>query len=170
MQNEITGEVHTVKSNEDIASLVKLPRSTIYDRQKTPKKFIKDTYGTGPATILDTFLENEIVNHRITLCDKGFEISWKGVKFIAWQLASDPKTKWHVPGFVASSGWLNRFRGRHPQLSARIAQNLERTRVGALNKDIVQHYLSIVESMYKQIEQANGNQAITPDLIYNLSG
>ena len=36
VRNEITGEVKTVKSDQDIAELVKLPRSTIYDRKKTP--------------------------------------------------------------------------------------------------------------------------------------
>jgi len=167
-QDDNTGEVHTIKSDEDIAGIVHLPRSTIYDRRKYPKKFIKDTFGPGPATILDTFLENEIVNHCTTLCDKGFGISWKGVKFIAWQLASDPESRWYVPNFVASNGWLQRFRSRHPQLSARIAQNLERTRAGALNKDIVEHYFRIVEQMYEQIVQANRGAPITPDLIYNL--
>ena len=74
-RDDNTGEVHTIKSDEDIAGIVHLPRSTIYDRRKTPQKFLKDTFGPGPATILDTFLENEIVNHCTTPCDKGFGIS-----------------------------------------------------------------------------------------------
>ena len=117
--------------------------------------------------ILSTFLEDEIVKHCIYLCDKGFGVNWKGVRYIAWLLASMPDSPWYVEGFVASNGWLQRFKKRHPQLSSRVAQNLERTRAGALNKDVVDHYFSIIKEMYAELERLNGRE-LTPDLIWNL--
>ena len=92
-------------------------------------------------------LANEIVCFSTVLCNKGFGVNWTDIKFIAYKYATDERNKHKVPGFVASWGWLRCFQQRHPELTQRVAENLDRQRAGALNPEVIQYYFILLAAV-----------------------
>ena len=95
---------------------------------------------------------------------RGFPLTWRSIRTIARDIAVING----ISDFVASAGWVKRFKRRHPELTTRIAQSLERTRVGGMNPDPIQKYFEIVEEAKKEIVRLNGGIAFTDDLALNL--
>ena len=73
-----------------------------------------------------------------------------------------------VDSFSASNRWKNGFKRRHPELSTRLAENLERTRVGGMNKEQTQKYFDTLEKVKALCARLNGEEELAPSLLYNL--
>ena len=96
--------------------------------------------------------------------EKGFPLSWQKVSTIATDIAR----RFELEGFCASRKWRKSFRRRHPELATRVAESLERTRVGAMNEELVQKYFDLLNKVKKELAELNGTEDLGNDLIYNL--
>jgi hypothetical protein len=105
-----------------------------------PKYFKKSSTGTGFGCLLGNSTEFLLEQHIIWMDERGFPLNWRVIKTVARDLALADG----ITSFVASSGWVRRFKIRHPELSTRIAQSLERTRFGGMNPGSIQKYFEII--------------------------
>ena len=92
----------------------------------TPGRIKKSSYGSGPRAVLGEAAEQQIVEYIVWMDNEGWPLSWRRIRVIARDVAK----RNGVDSFSASNRWKNGFKRRHPELSTRLAENLERTRVG----------------------------------------
>ena len=130
----------------------------------TPGRIKKRSFGCGPRTILGSAVEQEIVDYIVWMDNEGWPLSWRKIRIIARDIAR----KHDIKKFSASNRWKNWFKKRHPELSTRLAENLERTRVGGMNKAQTQKYFDLLEKVKCHCATLNGDGELPPSLIYNL--
>ena len=162
LQEEDEGAIFRVTTQKQIAEVFKIKEAAL-SKHLNPSKYLKkEDLGTGQACALGQALENELILHigkciciqetnhsidmelisnyeyvyAVSLCDKGFGITWPNVQYLAMKLARANGDE----DFMASNGWLYKFKRRHPNVASRVAESLERTRAGALNKDLISRY------------------------------
>ena len=149
-----------------VANYLEIPYMTLYKHQSdTHSNYLKkSSKGTGFGSLLGSGGEALLESHIIWMDSRGFPLTWRSIRTIARDIAVING----ISDFVASAGWVKRFKRRHPELTTRIAQSLERTRVGGMNPDSIQKYFEIVEEAKKEIVRLNGGIAFTDDLALNL--
>ena len=167
IQNVFTGKLAKCTNPHQVAKELGIPSSTLNDHMSGKRRFVKDTWGQGRSSLLSSKLENEIARFATILCDKGFGVNWTDIRFIAYKIANDPNSPNCVPGFQASWGWLKKFQKRHPALTQRVAENLDRQRAGALNPDTIKYYFTLLAAVIQVCEKEN-KRPMTADLIMNL--
>lgn len=148
-----------------VSNFLGLPYVTLYKHQPHVKaKYLKKTsFGTGPGCHLGAAAEAELKKYITWMDERGFPLGWRAIRIIAHEIGQK-----YGLAFEASSGWVRRFKRRHPDLTTRIAQSLERTRVGGMNPDTIQRYFDLLEKVKEEIVEANGGAEFADDLIYNL--
>jgi hypothetical protein len=70
--------------------------------------------------------------------------------------------------FLAGWGWWRRFKGRHPVLSRRRTELLDRKRAGALNESVVQDYFDLLSVAFAKVKELSGGIELTPERVWNL--
>ena len=110
-----------------------VPRKTLDDRIKGHVK-----HGTkpGPSTILSDEEEHAMESYLFYMADHGYTLTKSMAKAYAWAIAkrlSCPGDHW----------WFN-FRCRHPKLTLRKIDMLERSCAEALNPEVVSEYFQLL--------------------------
>lgn len=151
-----------------VSNFLGIPYATLHKHQAHLKSTSygakKDSFGTGVGPLLGSGGEEALEKHILWMDEHGFPMSWKKIKVVARDIS-----KIHnVNDFVASSGWVKRFKKRHAELATRVAQSLERTRAGGMNPESISHYFDVLNKAKKELVDLNGGRELTPDLIYNL--
>ena len=130
----------------------------------TPGRIKKSSYGSGPRAVLGEAAEQQIVEYIVWMDNEGWPLSWRRIRVIARDVAK----RNGVDSFSASNRWKNGFKRRHPELSTRLAENMERTRVGGMNKEQTQKYFDTLEKVKALCARLNGEEELAPSLLYNL--
>ena len=146
-----------------VCDLTKISHKTLLNHV-TPGRIKKSSFGCGPRAILGSAVEQEIVNYIVWMDDEGWPLSWRRIRIIARDIA----VKSGIKNFSASNRWKNGFKKRHPELSTRLAENLERTRVGGMNKEQTHKYFDLLEKVKSHCATLNGDNELSPSLVYNL--
>lgn len=173
LQND--GTPFLMRNSEDVGFLLNIPASVIRKAQasvldKYHKKASVDSAGnkstkfsSGNSPDLGEAGERELVNWIQELFRRGWPPEWLDVHAAAISLASAQGNT----DFRASRGWREKFKHRHPELSTKITENLQRSRVGGFNSDVVQRYFKVLEDAILEVETLNGHE-LQPDEILNI--
>ena len=146
-----------------VCALTKIRYNTLRNHI-TPGRIKKTSFGCGPRSLLGGATEQHIVEYIAWMDEEGWPLSWRRIRIIARDIAR----KNGILDFSASNRWKKGFKKRHPELSTRLAENLERTRVGGMNKDQTQKYFDLLEKVKSHCAMLNGEKELPPSLIYNL--
>jgi len=125
-----------------VCALTKIGYNTLRNHI-TPGRIKKTSFGCGPRSLLGGATEQHIVEYIVWMDEEGWPLSWRRIRIIARDIAR----KNGILDFSASNRWKKGFKRRHPELSTRLAENLERTRVGGMNKDQTQKYFDLLEKV-----------------------
>ena len=161
------GEFFRVTTQKQIAESFKIKQSNLSKHLNHTKYFKKEELGTGPSSTLGTAMEHELKlrvgkciciqkkNHSndidlvskykyvyaVSLCDKGFGITWANVQYLAIKLARANGDD----NFMASKGWLHKFKGRHPDISSRSCRKSREKESRCTKQRFNQHVWHVIQ-------------------------
>ncbi|KAG5262976.1 hypothetical protein AALO_G00281080 [Alosa alosa] len=141
-----------------VAAKYHIPHTTLQDYKK--KKYLHQPH---PNRALSPAEEDALVAYIQWMSDRGFPITRTVAKTLAFQMvkASGRPTMVNLEGGL-SKMWWSRFRTRHPNISARKADTLDRKRVHGATKVAVDGLFSLIEPLY-----AKHGLGDKPHLIFN---
>lgn len=130
------------------AAHFKVPRKTLDDRIKG---HVQHGAKPGPATVLSAKEEDALVSYLIYMADRGYPLTRTMVKAFAWAIAkrSGQEGRFNRETGPGERWWVN-FRQRHPQITLRRTDQLERSRAEALNPHIVSEYFSLLRKTLEE--------------------
>ena len=137
-----------------------VPRKTLDDRVKG---HVVHGSNPGPSTVLTSREEDALASYLIYMAERGFPLTSNMARAFAWAVslrsgASDRFNNEVGPG----KHWWKNFRARHPQLTLRTADNLERSRANALTKEVVDGYFDKLKHTLEENGLVN-----TPRQLFN---
>ena len=136
-----------------------VPRRTLDDRIKG-----RVEHGTnpGPSTVLTSEEEASLVAYLLYMAQHGFPLTPTMTKAFAWAIAIRSGKGHRFSDVGPSMHWWTNFRRRHPQLTLRKMDNLERSRAECLTPEIVNDYFDLLDKIL-----TNNNLKHRPRQIYN---
>ena len=130
-----------------------VPRKTLDDRIKG-----RVIHGSnlGPSTVLTTREEDALASYLLYMAERSFPLTSNMARAFAWAVSmrsgtSDRFNEETGPG----KHWWGNFRARHPELTLRTADNLERSRASALTKEVVDGYFETVKCTLEENDLVN---------------
>lgn len=140
-------------------SIYGIPRSTLSN------KFLSHTSinaKKGPKTVLTPAEERKISDWLVYAGTRGFPITKSQLLDCIQRFIRDSKRESSFKNCRPGKHWYNAFLRRHPEVSARIAQNLTVTRA-SVTKESLQKWFDSVEEHFKN----EGLSDIGPNRIFN---
>ena len=129
------------------ANQFKEPRKTFDDRIKGR---VEHGCRPGPSTVLTAEEESALAAY-LYMAKHGFPLTSKMAMGFAWAVSFRSGTQGR---FNLETGpgkhWWRSFRSRHPELTLRTADNLERSRANALTREVVDQYFECLKVTLKQ--------------------
>ena len=124
------------------ARMCAVPRRTLDDRVKG-----RVVHGSlpGPSTVLTKEEEDALVSYLIYMAERGFPLTMKMVLAFAWAIALRTGSADRFSPNGPSKHWWKNFKDRHPKLSLRKTDSLERSRAEALSPEVVNEYFNMLE-------------------------
>ena len=128
-------------------------RKTLDDRIKGR---VKHGCKPGPSTALTAEEESALTAYLLHMAEHGFPLTSNMAMGFAWEVSLRSGTQ---DRFNADSGpgkhWWRSFRSRHPELTLRTADNLERSRANTLTRDVVDSYFDCLKVTLEQYKLVN---------------
>ena len=127
------------------ASRFSVPRKTLDDRVKGR---VKHGSKSGVSTVLTPTEEEALESYLIYMANRGFPLTRTMVKAFAWSIAKRlGKSGQFNSEYGPGEKWWTLFKQRHPQLSLRRSDPLDRNRAEALNSSIVNEYYDLLHTV-----------------------
>ena len=130
------------------AKQFKVPRKTLDDRIKGR---VQHGCRSGPPTALTVEEERALAAYLLYMAEHGFPLTSSMALSFAWAVSLRSGTQGR---FNLETGpgrhWWRSFRSRHPELTLRTADNLERSRANALSQEVVDHYFECLKVTLEQ--------------------
>ena len=127
------------------ASRFSVPRKTLDDRVKGR---VKHGSKPGVSTVLTPTEEEALESYLIYMANRGFPLTRTMVKAFAWSIAKRlGKSGRFNSEYGPGEKWWTLFKQRHPQLSLRQSDPLDRNRAEALNSSIVNEYYDLLHTV-----------------------
>ena len=124
------------------ASAYSVPRKTLDDRIKG-----RVIHGTKPGsdTVLTAEEEKALCTYLIYMAEKGFPLTRTMVMAFAWAVAiRSGKAHRFNPDLGPGNHWWSNFRQRHPEITLRKVDKLDRSRAECLNPVVVKEYFELL--------------------------
>ena len=125
------------------AAAFSVPRKTLDDRIKG-----RVEHGTKPgrSTVLTEQEEKALCSYLIYMAERGFPLTRRMVMAFAWAIAlrSGKGDRFNSEIGPGEHWWIN-FRKRHPEISLRKVDKLERSRAECLDPEVVKEYFEMLE-------------------------
>ena len=137
-----------------------LPRTTLEDRVKGRRM-----HGCkpGPQTALSKSKEDSLVSYLVFMAQRGFPLTHTMVKAFVWAVAKRNGNDKRFNGELGpSEHWWTNFKKRHPGLSLRKPDSLQRDRAEAYNETIGTEYFNLFVKTLDENQIKNN-----PRQIYN---
>lgn len=148
-------------SIREAAKKFNVPKSTLNDKARGVAPVARKM---GPKTILNSNIENKIVQCLFTLADAGFPISKQQLLDNVADLMSKEEVNPFKDGGPGKK-WFQLFRTRHPTISMRVAQNISKSRAKVTESNLRNWF----ENVRKFCETSDCTDALNdPKRIYNL--
>lgn len=131
-----------------------IPRNTLRRHLQNKNKKSKGTNHLGRESLLGPDIEKQLVEYILMLEEKGFGLTPKDVREIAFDYAQEHRltNKFEVNTKMAGADWWAGFRLRHRRLlSIRKPEGLSLTRASAMNKPAIQKYFVILEKELQRL-------------------
>eukprot|EP00732_Lithocolla_globosa_P002304 Lithocolla_globosa_v1_NODE_1473_length_2545_cov_53.511647.p1 type:complete len:727 gc:universal NODE_1473_length_2545_cov_53.511647:192-2372(+) len=107
----------------------------------------------GPSSFLGVELELRLLKWVEGMVDRGFPVS---------RFDINEKARLLCPGLNCSNCWFSTLQKNYPNnLCLRRTERLDRLRAGALNPDVIQHYVDMVATLIEKM-------SLTPEMIWNM--
>ena len=142
------------------AELYSVPRKTLDDGVKG-----RVLHGdkSGPGTVLTSSEEDSLCNYPVYMADRGFPLTRKMVMAYAWALAKKSgRADLFNQEFDPGDRWCSNFCKRHPALTLRKLDKLDRSRARNCDPEVVSNYFALLK---KTLE--DNNLSRSPRCIYN---
>ena len=142
------------------AASFNVPRKTLDDRIKG---LVRHGTNPGPSTALTFEQENALESYLFYMAEHGYPLTRTMVKAYGWAIAkrSGSGDRFNEEFGPGDKWWAN-FKKRHPKVSLRRVDMLERTRAEALNPKIVDEYFDLLGTTLDNLGLKN-----KPRHIYN---
>ena len=136
-----------------------VPRKTLDDRIKG-----KVVHGTHPgvSTVLTAKEESALVSYLVYMANRGYPLTHTLTKAFAMAIAVRSGNEGRFGKDGPSEHWWTGFRQRHPEVTLRKPDKLERSRADALNPVVVKQYFELLEGILDKNGQKN-----SPRQLYN---
>ena len=142
------------------AAAFSVPRKTLDDRVKG-----RVEHGTKPgrSTVLTEQEEKALCSYLIYMAERGFPLTRRMVMAFAWAIAlrSGNGDRFNPELGPGEHWWIN-FHKRHPEISLRKVDKLERSRAECLDPEVVKEYFEKLEKTLSENGLMN-----TPRRLYN---
>ena len=139
------------------ADLHRVPRSTLKDRLSGR---VKHGVKPGPRPYLSAEEESDLSKYLLEVVSFGYGKTRREVQNL---VESYVKQKGQLKGSSISNGWWERFLHRNPELSLRSGDATAGVRMDALNKENIDSYFDLLQSVFDQ-----HNFQDHPEAIYNM--
>ena len=137
-----------------------IPRKTLDDRIKGR---VRHGSRPGPSTALTAEDEDALATYLLYMAERGFPLTSNMAMAFAWAIARRSGTQNRFDSELGpGKHWWRSFRTRHPQLTLHTADNLERSRANALNKQVVDNYFETLK-----VTLETNNLVNTPRQLFN---
>jgi hypothetical protein len=166
-QEKMTGAAEEVKSGKltqkAAAEKYSVPLSTL-NKTLTGKRDVATKKGRPSA--FPVHVEQTIELYALQMSDAATGLTFSNLRTIALQVMStmDPENT----EFKASDKWVHSFVLRHPRISRRRAQALEKNRARGLNEEITRDYFEVLETAIAYCKANSPSLDLPPDFIANL--
>ena len=124
------------------ARMCGVPRRTLDDRIKG-----RVCHGTNPGPSTE---EASLVSYVPYMADRRFPLTRRMVIAFAWAIALRFGKDSRFSEYGPSKKWWSGFKARHPNLTLRKVDNLERCRAEALSVDVINNYFNLLENTLTQ--------------------
>ena len=144
----------------DAARRFEVPRKTLDDRMKG---LVQHGTSPGPKTVLTAVEEAALVQYLVYMAQRSFPLTRTMVMAFAWAIAKRTgKADRFNPEYGPSKHWWSNFRKRHPKLTLRKSDKLDRCRAEAYNAEVVDEYFNLLQNVLKE-----NNLLSAPRQLYN---
>ena len=113
----------------------------------------------GKKSLLSNEEENCLVNHLMEMAELGFG-------YEAVQIRTLVRTLLHKKESEVTTSWFNSFMERHPNLSRRRAQALEKQRLINSDEETIQAYFDLLQLAFKKCKEFSNGAALTPNRVF----
>lgn len=143
-----------------------VPRRTLDDRLKG-----RVQHGTnpGPLTVLTKEEEASLVAYLLHMAQHGFPLTPTMTKAFAWAIAICYGKGDRFSEVGLSMHWWTNFRRRHPELTLRKMDNLERSRAECLTPEVVNDHFNLLEKILSESSSDLGKYIIVMKLSCHLT-
>ena len=142
----------------DAARRFEVPRKTLDDRMKG---LVQHGTNPGPKTVLTAVVA--LVQYLVYMAQRGFPLTRTMVMAFVWAIAKRTgKADRFNPEYGPSKHWWSNFRKRHPKLTLRKSDKLDRCRADAYNAEVVDEYFNLLQNVLKE-----NNLLSAPRQLYN---
>ena len=141
------------------ARMFNVPRRTLDDRMKGHV-----SHGTlpGPSTVLSKEQEDALMTYLVYMAEHGFPLTRKMVMAFAWAIALRSGASERFSQNGPSNHWWLNFKRRHPNLTLRKVDTLDRSRAQSLNADVIKEYFDLLGKVLTENDLLS-----SPRQIYN---
>lgn len=165
-EESLKAAISAVKNDEfsvrAAAIQYKIPRKTLERRLKKNN----DKKGPmGPSSVFGEENEKKFVAHIKTMQAKGFPLTMKDVRIMAFGFAEQLKLKhrFNKETQMAGYDWLQMFLSRNTDITLRKSEGVSLARANAMNKTEVNAYFQLLESVLMQ-----DNEILPPNCVFNM--
>ena len=143
---DMVSAISVVRKNDmtiySAAAKFSVPRKTLDDRIKG---LVKHGSKPGPSTILSAEEEQALEAYLFYMADHGYPLTKTMAKVYAWAIAKRVGTgdRFNSEAGPGDHWWYN-FKRRHPLVTLRKIDMLERTRAEVLNPGVVHEYFQLL--------------------------
>ena len=142
--------MEAVKEGQSVSGAAKqfgVPRRTLDDRVKG-----RVEHGThpGPKSVLSAEEERGLVSYLVHMAQRGFPLTPKMTMAFAWAIAAKSGKKSRFSDAGPSHHWWADFRKRHPELTLRKMDKLDRSRAENLTDEVVSDYFNSLENVLNE--------------------
>ena len=138
MKNYIEAVESKDKTISAAAKMFNVPRKTLDDRVKGR---VKHGSKPGVSTALTFVQEKSLVNYLLYMAERGFPLTHTMVKAFALAIAKRSGCAYRFNEELGPSDhWWQLFKRRHPVITLRKADSLERSQAEHLQEDVTKEY------------------------------
>lgn len=142
MRDALKAVVDDRVSVSGAAKKFSVPRRTLDDRVKGR---VRHGSCPGPKTALSKEEEGALCSYLIYMAERGFPLTPKMVMAFAWAIAIKSGRQHCFSDSGPTKRWWLGFRRRHPQLTLRKVDKLERNRAECLSPEVVSEYFELLK-------------------------
>ena len=137
-----------------------VPRKTLDDRVKG---MVKHGTKPGPDTVLNEEEEAALMSYLVYMAQRGFPLTRTMTMAFAWAIAKRAgNAERFNPDLGPGKHWWSNFCKRHPRLTLRKSDKLNRTCAECLNPEVVEEYFDLLDKVL-----TDSNRKNAPRQIYN---